>query len=714
MGRGADRLAQAPARGRGWSSSTCATPTWRCRCPPLPRRPRSTPPAPRCARGPASSCGSSPASTPSAARSRCGCRCVRPLGEGELLARVEQLKRTLAGEGLFDADRKKPLPFLPRDRRAGVRAGQRRREGRRRERPAPLAGGRDRAARGRRPGADRRAAGGRGGDRARRARRTSTSSSSPAAAGRRRTCCRSATRRCCGSVAACRTPVVSAIGHEVDTPLLDLVADVRASTPTDAARRVVPDAAAELGSSRRPAPGPEVARRRVERERGLLRRAARPAGPHRPARAVRGAGRRRRGLPGPAARGHRRAASSGGPSSCGATLAHLRALSPCATLERGLRHRPHPAGARAGPGVPATRLTLAGGAARRGRGPRRPAVVGAEAAGRRTGADAAGTDAAAATGPATTTGSTPQPARPTGAVDDRHPPADRHERPTRPPCPTRPPGTSSSTSSGGWSPAARTSRSPSPCGSAARRWPPAASRSSTAPSSAWTPDAARGDGGAAGGAGGPAGWRPDGAGAPRAWRTRRRPGLSPRAPATTASTTVRRSSESDVALTAVVEPGPRRSRRPARTYVYVVSPSPRTWRVHVSPPTSTGSGGPDPPGVGPGEPLLGRRRPPARGRPAAAAGTAPRPATSRPRRLGLLGARVVQPPAVAEPDDVGGRGHVDRGPRRRRARDEQQRRVPSAVAAAPAAATASGRRPAAGRRGRAGARGAAPQRRPRG
>jgi exodeoxyribonuclease VII large subunit len=48
------------------------------------------------------------------------------------------------------------------------------------------------------------------------------------------------------AVAACRTPVVSAIGHEQDTPLLDLVADVRASTPTDAARRVVPDIAEQL------------------------------------------------------------------------------------------------------------------------------------------------------------------------------------------------------------------------------------------------------------------------------------------------------------------------------------------------------------------------------------------------------------------------------------------------------------------------------------
>jgi exodeoxyribonuclease VII large subunit len=43
------------------------------------------------------------------------------------------------------------------------------------------------------------------------------------------------------AVAAAATPVVSAIGHEEDSPLLDLVADVRASTPTDAARRIVPD-----------------------------------------------------------------------------------------------------------------------------------------------------------------------------------------------------------------------------------------------------------------------------------------------------------------------------------------------------------------------------------------------------------------------------------------------------------------------------------------
>jgi exodeoxyribonuclease VII large subunit len=48
------------------------------------------------------------------------------------------------------------------------------------------------------------------------------------------------------AVAACVTPVISAIGHEQDVPLLDLVADVRASTPTDAARRAVPDVTEQL------------------------------------------------------------------------------------------------------------------------------------------------------------------------------------------------------------------------------------------------------------------------------------------------------------------------------------------------------------------------------------------------------------------------------------------------------------------------------------
>ena len=51
------------------------------------------------------------------------------------------------------------------------------------------------------------------------------------------------------AVAACLTPVVSAIGHEQDTPLVDFVADLRASTPTDAAKRVVPSWPSSASSS---------------------------------------------------------------------------------------------------------------------------------------------------------------------------------------------------------------------------------------------------------------------------------------------------------------------------------------------------------------------------------------------------------------------------------------------------------------------------------
>jgi exodeoxyribonuclease VII large subunit len=63
----------------------------------------------------------------------------------------------------------------------------------------------------------------------------------------------------CRAISNCRTPVVSAIGHEPDHPIIDDVADVRCSTPTDAGKRVVPDATAEL--------------RQVEQLRGRARRA---------------------------------------------------------------------------------------------------------------------------------------------------------------------------------------------------------------------------------------------------------------------------------------------------------------------------------------------------------------------------------------------------------------------------------------------------------
>jgi exodeoxyribonuclease VII large subunit len=73
------------------------------------------------------------------------------------------------------------------------------------------------------------------------------------------------------AIASCPVPIVSAVGHEQDTPLADLVADVRASTPTAAARLVVPDLAdltARLERSRTAlATG---ARRTLDRERRRL------------------------------------------------------------------------------------------------------------------------------------------------------------------------------------------------------------------------------------------------------------------------------------------------------------------------------------------------------------------------------------------------------------------------------------------------------------
>ncbi len=115
------------------------------------------------------------------------------------------------------------------------------------------------------------------------------------------------------AVSACRTPVVSAIGHEQDAPLIDFVADLRASTPTDAAKRVVPSLREETslidGLRRR---GVMVMRNLVARE---------DAGPR---------------ASSPAGARHPRSADWTRPSAMSATYAaRVRSLSPAATLERG-------------------------------------------------------------------------------------------------------------------------------------------------------------------------------------------------------------------------------------------------------------------------------------------------------------------------------------------------------------------------------------------
>ena len=133
-----------------------------------------------------------------------------------------------------------------------------------------------------------------------------------------------------------RTPVVSAIGHEPDTPLLDLVADVRASTPTDAAKLVVPDVAEELHRVRAARDRLRVHAGRLAGPRaGRPRRPALPPGAGRPAHPARRARRRGRRscATGPGARWATRLDRAA--DDIGHQRARARALSPLATLQRG-------------------------------------------------------------------------------------------------------------------------------------------------------------------------------------------------------------------------------------------------------------------------------------------------------------------------------------------------------------------------------------------
>ncbi|MHA7268938.1 exodeoxyribonuclease VII large subunit [Arthrobacter sp. HLT1-20] len=170
---------------------------------------------------------------------------IRPVGLGDLLARIEQLRQALAAEGLFDARRKKPLPLLPH--RIGLITGRNSDAMKDVVRNASLRWPavefeiREVAVQGVNAvtavigalaelDADPRidviviARGG----------------------GSLEDLLPFSHESLVRAVSVAQTPVVSAIGHEADRPLLDEVADLRASTPTDAAKRIVPDVSEEL------------------------------------------------------------------------------------------------------------------------------------------------------------------------------------------------------------------------------------------------------------------------------------------------------------------------------------------------------------------------------------------------------------------------------------------------------------------------------------
>lgn len=169
---------------------------------------------------------------------------IRAVGVGELLARIDRLRRLLDAEGLFDPRLKRPIPFLPNmiglitgrasaaERDVTTVAGSRW--------PAVRFAIRNTAVQGpnavaqivealkeldRDPAVDVIVLARGGG---------SVEDLLPFS-----------DETLCRAIAACRTPVISAVGHEPDNPLSDLVADLRAATPTDAAKKMVPDTAAE-------------------------------------------------------------------------------------------------------------------------------------------------------------------------------------------------------------------------------------------------------------------------------------------------------------------------------------------------------------------------------------------------------------------------------------------------------------------------------------
>lgn len=165
---------------------------------------------------------------------------MRHMGLGDQLERLERLRAQLRAEGLFDPARKRPIPFLPHV--IGLITGERSDAEKDVHRNAELRWPQVRfrtihaAVQGDRCVPETIAA-------------LKTLDADPEVdviviargGGEPQTLLGFSDERLVRAVAAASTPVVSAIGHENDHPLLDDVADLRASTPTDAAKKVVPD-----------------------------------------------------------------------------------------------------------------------------------------------------------------------------------------------------------------------------------------------------------------------------------------------------------------------------------------------------------------------------------------------------------------------------------------------------------------------------------------
>jgi len=170
---------------------------------------------------------------------------IRQVGVGELLARLEALKTLLAAEGLFSADRKVALPKLPR--KVGLICGRNTDaekdvvENARRRWPAVEFEIREVAVQGAAAVVEVSAA-----LRELEAIEDVDVIIITRGGGSFEDLLPFSDESLIRLAASCETPIVSAIGHEKDSPLLDLVADVRASTPTDAAKRVVPDIEQEI------------------------------------------------------------------------------------------------------------------------------------------------------------------------------------------------------------------------------------------------------------------------------------------------------------------------------------------------------------------------------------------------------------------------------------------------------------------------------------